>query len=235
MMQRALRRHGPWLCVLAPVGLLVQGMVKYAAPAPRWDMIGWTAVLAVAALVVWRVRRAPRSVGREVRSSRWHYGRPMMVFAGVWAAAAVGLSLGAGVSDLTPKVQRILDADPVIRSSQVTEVTKVSGDDSGRGPEERSYTIHHRVRFDSGTETVESTVASFQEISPGSTVWVLYDPGKPDIGGHTEESKDQLEALRGGSADTFWMGVTAGGLGLAGMFAAMALFSSKKSVWDGSR
>ncbi|NLU71141.1 hypothetical protein HCC61_00205 [Streptomyces sp. HNM0575] len=234
-MQRALRRHGPWLCVLALVGLLVQGMVKYVASAPRWDMIAWTAVLAVAALVVWRVRRASGPVGREVRSSRWHYGRPMMVFAGAFAAAVVGLFLGSGVSDLTPKVQRILDADPVIRSSQVTEVTRVTGDDSGRGPDQLSYTIHHRVRFDSGTETVESTVDSFQKISPGSTVWVLYDPGKPDIGGHTEESRDQLEALRGGVADFWWKLITVGNLGLAGMFVALGLFAGNKSVRDGSR
>ncbi|MCH6163473.1 hypothetical protein [Streptomyces marispadix] len=233
-MQRALRRHGPWLCVLALAGLLVQGMVKYAAPAPRWDMVAWTALLAVAALVVWRVRKAS-SPQREVRASRWHYGRGAMVLAGVFAAGVVGLFLGVGVSEFTPKVQRILEADPVIRSSQVTEVTKVSGDDSGRGPDQLSYTIHHRVRFDSGTETVESTVDSFRAISPGSTVWVLYDPGKPDIGGHTEESKDELEALQGGTVDTFWMGITAGNLGLAGLFAAMALFGTNKLVRDGSR
>lgn len=234
-MQRALRRHGPWLCVLALVGMLVQGMMKYATPSPRWEMVAWSAVMALAAHVVWRVRRAPSSAGREVRTSRWHYGRPMMVFAGAFAAGVVGLFLGSGVSDLTPKVERILDADPVVRSSKVTEVTKVSGHDSGRSPDQLSYTIHHRVAFDSGTETVESTVDSFQKIAPGTTVWVLYDPGKPDLGGHTEESRDQLEALQGGDADFFWKFITAGNLGVAGMFAALALFASNKSVRDGSR
>lgn len=234
-MQRALRRHGAWLCVLAAGGLLVQGLVKYAAPAPRWDMVAWVAVLAVAALVVWRVRKAPGPVAREVRSSRWHYGRGLSVLGGVWAAAAVCLFLGAGASDLTPKVERILDADPVIRASQVTEVTRVSGDDGSRGRDELTYTIHHRLAFDGGTETVESKVDSFQQISPGSTVWVLYVPGQPNLGGYADESKGQVEALQGGSADTFWTGVTAGNLCGGGLFVAIGLFSANKLVRDGSR
>lgn len=230
-MRHALRRHGPWLCVLAAGGLLAQGMLEYAAPAPRWDMAAWVAALALGALLVWRVRRASGSDRREVRSSRWHYGRGMMLFAGAWAAAAVCAPLGAGASELTPKVQRILDSDPVIRSSHVTAATMVS-DDSTRGPE--SYAVRHRVAFDHGTRTVRSTVSSYGAISPGDTVWVLYDPAKPGLGGHTTKSPDQLEALRGGPADSVWWFVTAGHLGLAGMFALIALYGSNKSVRDGS-
>ena len=64
-MRRALRRYGPWLCVPAVGGMFVQGLIKFAAPAPRWDMLGWVACVTVVVLLV----SAPVLVIERARST----------------------------------------------------------------------------------------------------------------------------------------------------------------------
>lgn len=191
-----------WL-TLAGLGFVAAFVVmsqRYSAVAPRWDLIGCFAVVAIGVigcLVTVRGRSftelggvGPRPWWPDLRAL-WKGLFPLVWF-------MVLLYFVGAVIHASPTAQRMVDAGHVIEQVKVSEVLSTKRE--GRDRVSRYYSVEVRASIPYAVGDRSQTVGfdSKQPVKPGDEVWALYAPSAPDLGVFLEDDRAELEEKAGG-------------------------------------
>ncbi|MFM9372170.1 hypothetical protein [Streptomyces sp. Da 82-17] len=172
----------------------------YAAPTPRWDLIGCFAVAAlgiVGCLATVR-RRTFDEFGGTGPRPWWPDLRALWkgIFPLAWFMILVYF-VGALIH-VSPAAERMVEAGHVIEQVRVDEVISTERKGRDRGSRHFRLDVRASIPYADGNTSKVAEFDSRQPVKPGDKVWALYAPAAPELGVFLEEDRAELEEKTGG-------------------------------------
>ncbi|OAH10721.1 hypothetical protein [Streptomyces jeddahensis] len=165
------------------------------------------------------------SLPRRIPSRRRQLLRSFAGAVGVWSVFVGLIAMAWGSPQRPELVERIHSAGAVFAEVQVDKVSDVRFRDPSKGKSYYTATTLVQLPDAQGGEPVPATVTteSYDRLSPGDRVSVLYAPTQPRLGAVAGDESDLENALRGATLPTriVWLLLVGWGLGLCGIVALM--------------
>ncbi|MFE1782829.1 hypothetical protein ACFW9F_09625 [Streptomyces sp. NPDC059506] len=121
----------------------------------------------------------------------------------------------AGPAERTRQVEEMARVSSAVEKARIVEL---SGIEEHEGSRRRTYfTAEARVRVADDAESGgfrTTAVRTLDRPVPGDEVWVLYSPGRPELGAVSDDPDDLRKLLRGGAVPTAGLVLALVGTGL---------------------